>query len=212
MIRGFLAGGSLTRREKIDRAVSFVRSRSCGLFRPSGDAPGMSFGVAAFTRRMGQRNWLVTGFMGLCAVACGGRAQDAEVGTPPSGFYSVSGASDFDSCQQPSPQGAANDLVSVNAEGPNVRLWPGDLRRQDITWKQPLMHTWSECGATLVLDVKAKTAHSFALDYQMDWVNPTSCDFLAPLGIPPSDCTVHVVETYELEQACPAERNNVGCQ
>jgi hypothetical protein len=171
----------------------------------------MSFGVAAFTLQMGQQKWLETGLVCLCAVGCGGRVQDAEVGTPPSGFYSVSGVTDFDSCQQPSPQTTADVLVGTNAQGPNVRLWPSDLRHQDITWDQPFMYTWSECGATLVLDVKARSAHSFVLDRQMDWVNPTACDFLAPLGIPPSNCTVHVVETYELEQACPAERNNVGC-
>jgi hypothetical protein len=96
--------------------------------------------------------------------------------------------------------------------GLNIPIWQTGERRQDIAWDQPFMYTWTECGASITLDVTAKTAHSFVVDSQMDWVNPTACATLAWLGVPPSDCTVHQHETFELEQACPATRDGLSCQ
>ncbi|HEY3665367.1 MAG TPA: hypothetical protein VGL19_05180 [Polyangiaceae bacterium] len=94
----------------------------------------------------------------------------------------------------------------------NVPIWQYGGRRQDMRWDEPFMHTWSECGASLTLDVTTKTSHSFVVDSQMDWVNPTACTSLAWLGVPPSSCSVHQRETYELLQACPSTRKNVTCK
>ena len=166
---------------------------------------------------MTQQKWVWTALTWLCAFGCGGQAQEdvqsSDSGMPPGGFYSISYESLADSCQPPQPQGTVEGLMSVSAEGElNIPIWQTGGRRQDITWDQPFTHTWTECGATLTLDVTARTSHSFVIDSQMDWVNPTACTTLAWLGVPPSNCTVHQRETFELEQACPATRNGVSCE
>src|SRR5450432_4192770 len=52
---------------------------------------------------MGQQKWVWTAVTCLCAVGCGGQAQEdvqsSDSGTPPSGFYSILYESVSDSCQ-----------------------------------------------------------------------------------------------------------------
>jgi hypothetical protein len=164
---------------------------------------------------MAQQKWVWTAITCLCAVGCGGRAQEdvqgSDSGPPPAGFYSVSYESLSDLCQPLHPQSTAEELVGSTANGPNIWISQGDTSRQDIGWGQPFMYTWSECGTSITLDVTAKTSHSFVVDSLIDWVNPGACP-LVPPSVPSSDCTVHQRETFELEQACPATRNGISCE
>jgi hypothetical protein len=178
----------------------------------------MRFRVAAFFSLMSRQERVWAGLACLWAVGCSGQAQedvqssDGGIGSPPSGFYSILYESVSDSCEPLQPQGTVEGLMTAAGNGLEIPIWQTGQRRQDIAWDQPFMYTWTECGASITLDVTAKTARSFVIDSQMDWVNPTACATLAWLGVPPSDCTVHQRETFELEQACPATRDGFSCQ
>ena len=161
------------------------------------------------------RGWAL--LTSVWAVGCGGRAQkdaqNSDLGIPPSGFYSILYESVSDSCQATQPQATVEGFMQATPQGGlNIPIWETGGRRSDMAWDQPLVYTWTECGASLTLDVTTKTSRSFVVDSQMVWVNPTPCTRLAWLGVPPSDCTVHQRETYKIEQACPATRNSVSCE
>ncbi len=87
--------------------------------------------------------------------------------TPPSGFYSVSWRTVSDSCQPMQQEVTTSELAMATADGANVVMWQYGKRRQDLTWDKPLVYTWSECGATISLEVTAQSSHSLVVDHQM---------------------------------------------
>ena len=157
-----------------------------------------------------QWGWIV--LTASCAVGCGAQAEGSESPPiPPSGFYSVSWRTVSDSCEPLQQEVTTDELAMTSADGANVVIWQYGKRRQDLTWDEPLVHTWSECGATISLEVTAKSAHSLVVDHQMAWVNPATCEPLAWFDVPSADCAVHQIATYEFEEACPGTGDGFHC-
>jgi hypothetical protein len=138
----------------------------------------------------------------LCAVGCGAPVEGSESSRPPSGLYSVSWQTVFDSCQPMQLETTTQESLSTTAEGTNVLIWQYGKRRQDLAWGERLVYAWEQCGATISLEVTEKSTHSMVVDHQIDWVNPTACEPLAWFDIPSSDCTVHQIATYEFVDDC----------
>ena len=165
---------------------------------------------------MDRRHWGWGLIAALNAVACGGQAelqaQDMDAGTPPGGFYSVSWQTVSDSCQPKRAQGTFDELVGSTRDLAGIVFAPTGHGHQDIPWDEPFFFTAPDCALAVAFDVISKTSHSFVVDSQIDWGEPTpACKPWALFGIPDAACSVHQIATYELEQACPATRNNVSC-
>ena len=152
--------------------------------------------------------WFIAGLCG----GCGGQAQeDAQVvkdaGTQRAGFYSVMFETMADSCDPAQSPDTLEQLVSSNDQVFNIPITQIGGGRQDLPWDRPFNYTLSECGTSIAIEVQAKNLHSFTVNSQIDWVNPSACRASLPYR-PKSDCLVHQRETYELEQACPATRKS----
>ena len=135
-----------------------------------------------------------------------------DAGTPPGGFYSVSWQTVSDSCQPKRAQGTFDELVGSTRDLAAIVFAPTGHGHQDIPWDEPFFFTAPDCALAVAFDVISKTSHSFVVDSQIDWGDPTpACKPWALFGIPDAACSVHQIAIYELEQACPATRNNVSC-
>ena len=131
-----------------------------------------------------------------------------DSGTPPFGFYSVSWQTVSDSCQPRRPERTSEEVVGSTEKLVSVVL-STDHRHQDIQWNEPFFFTSSECGLSISLEVVSKSATSFVVDSQIDWVGANrACEPWAFLGIPSGDCSVHQTVTYELNRPCPSK--NLG--
>jgi|SRR6187431_1877705 len=165
--------------------------------------------------RMIRHWWRWTALAGLSVLGCGGRAglqseSTSDVETPAHGFYSATWQTVSDSCQPAEPQGTTQELIGPLREGISVVFWQPH-RQQVIPWDEPFMFSWSECGATIRLEVLERSYRSLVVDRRIDWANPAPCKKLKGLAVPSFGCSVHQITTYELEQACPSTRNGVTC-
>jgi len=170
--------------------------------------------AAAFTGVI-RNKWGYIGLVALCALGCGGQAEQqapsSDAQRPPSGFYRATWKTVFDSCQPRQTERTSEESLFASPDTVSI-VMSRDHRHQEIPWDQPLMYTWSDCGATISLNVAAKSEASLVVDSQWDWVSPTACEPLSWLDPPSSDCTLQQTVSYELLQACPTTRDNVSCQ
>jgi hypothetical protein len=153
----------------------------------------------------------ILGF-GSAVAGCGGVASssdgpNADGALPPSGFYSVQ-VDSTTNCDAV-PANTHDQLVGSSASGVNIGIWGG--ARQDIPWDAPLASTLTNCETSVRLQVTLKSATSFSVEEDWNWVNPAKCASPALVPLPMNDCTARELRTFELIAACPTTRNNVSC-
>lgn len=153
------------------------------------------------------------GILGLssawAATACG----DSNAGTdgverPAWGFYEVRTATNHDSCSPVVEQGTAERIVETDKTGILLTTWStlGDT----VPWAG-LPETEGRCGYRVSYELSDVTAASFKLVSNWTWTDPGSCTYPANVVVPKNSCIVQKVETFELIDPCPTQRNNVGC-